>query len=39
MKYRELQGIIRNREDLVNNKLISRERVEKILPYIDFATD
>ena len=39
MKYRELQGMIRNREDLISNKPISLERTERILPYIDFASD
>lgn len=36
LKYRELEGRIRNMNDLTANKLISTEKAEKIRPYVSF---
>lgn len=36
LKYRELEGRMRNMSDLIENKLISAEKAEKIRPYVSF---
>lgn len=37
LKYRDLQGRIANISELIDNKLISSEKVEKVRPYLDFG--
>jgi competence protein ComEA len=39
LKYRELEGRIRNMNDLTGNKLVSAEKAEKIRPYVSFEDD
>jgi DNA uptake protein ComE-like DNA-binding protein len=36
LKYRELKGMIHNMDDLVDNKLIAKEKVRKIGAYLEF---
>lgn len=37
LKYRELRGRIKGMNDLVENKLVSAEKVSRIRPYLDFG--
>lgn len=36
LKYRELKGSIKTMDEMIDNKLIAREKTEKIRPYLEF---
>lgn len=38
LRYRQLQGRIEAADDLVENKILSAEKTEKVKPYLDFGT-
>ena len=37
LKYRKLQGSIENMDEMINNKLIAKEKTGKIRPYLEFG--
>jgi len=37
LKYRKLQGNIRNMDEMIDNKLIAKEKTKKIRPYLEFG--